>query len=42
VSASARSRGERDYRTHLQTVLKRAPATVNSALAAIDEIVEGD
>ena len=28
----------RDYRTHLQTVLKRAPATVNSALAAIDDL----
>ena len=28
----------RDYRTHLQTVLKRKPATVNSALAAIDDL----
>ena len=28
----------RDYRTHLQTVLKRAPATVNSALAAVDDL----
>ena len=28
----------RDYRTHLQGVLKRRPATVNSALAAIDDL----
>jgi len=28
----------RDYRTHLQAVLKRKPATVNSALAAIDDL----
>jgi len=28
----------RDYRTHLQVVLKRRPATVNSALAAIDDL----
>ena len=28
----------RDYRTHLQAVLKRRPATVNSALAAIDDL----
>lgn len=28
----------RDYRTHLQTVLKRRPATVNNALAAIDDL----
>jgi len=28
----------RDYRTHLQAVLKRAPATVNSALAAVDDL----
>ena len=27
----------RDYRTHLQTVLKRSPATVNNALAAVDD-----
>lgn len=27
----------RDYRTHLQTVLKRKPATVNNALAAVDD-----
>jgi site-specific recombinase XerD len=28
----------RDYRTHLQTVLKRKPATVNSTLAAVDDL----
>jgi site-specific recombinase XerD len=27
----------RDYRTHLQAVLKRSPATVNNALAAVDD-----
>ena len=27
----------RDYRSHLQTVLKRSPATVNNALAAVDD-----
>ena len=27
----------RDYRAHLQAVLKRKPATVNSALAALDD-----
>lgn len=27
----------RDYRSHIQTVLKRKPATVNSALAAVDD-----
>ena len=27
----------RDYRTHLQTVLKRSPATINNALAAVDD-----
>ncbi len=27
----------RDYRTHLQAVLKRRPATVNNALAAVDD-----
>lgn len=27
----------RDYRSHLQAVLKRRPATVNSALAAVDD-----
>lgn len=28
----------RDYRSHLQAVLKRQPATVNSALAAVDDL----
>lgn len=28
----------RDYRTHLQTVLKGKPATVNNALAAVDDL----
>ena len=28
----------RDYRTHLQAVLKRTPATVNNALAAVDDL----
>jgi integrase/recombinase XerC len=28
----------RDYRTHLQAVLKRRPATINNALAAIDDL----
>jgi hypothetical protein len=28
----------RDYRTHLETVLKRKPATVNNALAAIEDL----
>lgn len=27
----------RDYRTHLQAVLKRSPATVNNAFAAVDD-----
>ena len=33
-SAAARDWAVRDYRTHLQSVLKRSPATVNNALAA--------
>ena len=28
----------RDYRTHLQAVLKRKPATINNALAAVDDL----
>jgi hypothetical protein len=28
----------RDYRSHLQTLLKRKPATVNNALAAVDDL----
>jgi integrase/recombinase XerC len=27
----------RDYRTHIQAVAKRSPATVNNALAAVDD-----
>jgi integrase/recombinase XerC len=34
----ARDWAVRDYRTHLQKVLKRKPATVNNALAAIDDL----
>ncbi len=37
TSADGRDRAVRDYRTHLQTVLKRSPATVNNALAAVDD-----
>jgi hypothetical protein len=36
-SADGRDGAVRDYRTHLQAVLKRKPATVNSALAALDD-----
>ena len=36
--AAARDWAVRDYRTHLQAVLKRQPATVNNALAAIDDL----
>ena len=38
TSADARDWAVRDYRTHLQTVLKRSPATVNNALAAVDDL----
>ncbi|MGH3722449.1 MAG: tyrosine-type recombinase/integrase [Pseudonocardiaceae bacterium] len=34
---AARDWAVRDYRTHLQAVAKRAPATVNNALAAVDD-----
>lgn len=34
----ARDRAVRDYRTHPQTVFKRKPATVNNALAAVDDL----
>jgi integrase/recombinase XerC len=34
----ARDWAVRDYRIHLQTVLKRKPATVNNALAAVDDL----
>lgn len=33
----ARDRAARDYRTHLQTVLKRKPATINAHLTAVDD-----
>ncbi len=36
-SADGRNWAVRDYRTHLQAVLKRSPATVNNALAAVDD-----
>jgi site-specific recombinase XerD len=36
-SADGRDWAVRDYRAHLQAVLKRKPATVNSALAALDD-----
>jgi site-specific recombinase XerD len=37
ASADGRDWAVRDYRTHLQTVLKRSPATLNNALAAVDD-----
>lgn len=36
-SPDGRDWAVRDYRTHLQAVLKRTPATVNNALAAVDD-----
>lgn len=36
-SPAGRDWAVRDYRTHLQAVLKRQPATVNNALAAVDD-----
>lgn len=36
-STDGRDWAVRDYRTHLQAVLKRRPATVNNALAAVDD-----
>jgi integrase/recombinase XerC len=38
TSADGRDGAVRDYRTHLQTVLKRSPATVNNALAAVNDL----
>jgi hypothetical protein len=38
TSVDGRDWAVRDYRTHLQTVLKRCPATVNNALAAVDDL----
>ena len=37
ADADGRDWAVRDYRSHLQTVLKRSPATVNNALAAVDD-----
>jgi len=37
ADADGRDWAVRDYRTHLQAVLKRSPATVNNALAAVDD-----
>jgi site-specific recombinase XerD len=37
-SADGRDWAVRDYRTHLQAVLKRMPATVNNSLAAVDDL----
>jgi len=37
ASADGRDWAVRDYRTHLQVVLKRSPATINNALAAVDD-----
>jgi site-specific recombinase XerD len=37
-SVEGRDWAVRDYRSYLQAVLKRKPATVNSALAAIDDL----
>ena len=36
-SSAGRDWAVRDYRGYLQTVLKRSPATVNAALAAVDD-----
>lgn len=36
-SADGRDWAVRDYRGYLQTVLKRSPATINGALAAVDD-----
>jgi site-specific recombinase XerD len=37
-SAAGRDWAVRNYRNHLQAVLKRKPATVNNALAAVDDL----
>ena len=37
-AVDARDWAVRDYRTHLKRVLKRKPATVNNALAAVDDL----
>jgi integrase/recombinase XerC len=36
-AADGRDWAVRDYRSYLQTVAKRSPATINSALAAVDD-----
>lgn len=38
AARNARDWAVRDYRTHLQAVLRRKPATVNNALAAVDDL----
>jgi site-specific recombinase XerD len=38
ADADGRDWAVRDYRTHLQAVLKRSPATINNALAAVDDL----
>jgi hypothetical protein len=37
TDSGARDRAVRDYRTHLQTVAKRKPATINAHLTAVDD-----
>ncbi|HEV7934338.1 MAG TPA: tyrosine-type recombinase/integrase [Actinomadura sp.] len=37
IDPDARDWAARDYRTHLQTVLKRKPATINAHLTAVDD-----
>ena len=36
-AADGRDWAVRDYRGYLQSVLKRSPATINNALAAVDD-----
>ena len=38
ATTAGRDWAVRDYRTHLQAVAKRSPATVNNALAAVDDL----
>jgi len=38
TSTDGRDGAVRDYRTHLQTILKRSRATINNALAAVDDL----
>jgi integrase/recombinase XerC len=37
TAPDARDRATRDYRTHLQTVARRKPATINAHLTAVDD-----